>query len=154
MNSGSRPADASVTPTTDELLAMAYADGELSTEATRVFESRLTHEARLRVLVADQQRIAVLAREAAPAEPLELASLIVERGSLHPFLAFAGRALLVAALVWLAAWLACTCTAGAWCPSIAGAALCALAGILLLVVRAALVRRATHHLDPYHGVRR
>lgn len=154
MNSGPRPADVPDAPTTDELLAMAYADGELSADATRVFESRLAHDARLRALVADQQRIAVLAREAAPSEPLELASLIVERGVLFPVLGFVGRALLVVTLVWLAAWLACTCTEGTWCPPIAGAALSALVGIALLAIRAALVRRATHHLDPYQGVRR
>lgn len=148
MNSASRA------PTTDELLAMAYADGELSPEALRAFEERLSHEARLRTLVADQQRIAVLAREAAPAEPLALASLIVEREGPQPFLASLGRALLALAVAWIAVWLGLTCFEGAWRPPIAGAALSATLGFALLALRAWRVRRATRHLDPYRDVRR
>ena len=51
MTSAPRPRPPSDAPTTDELLAMAYADGELSQEAVRAFEARLSREARLRVLV-------------------------------------------------------------------------------------------------------
>ncbi len=150
----SQPGSASSQPTTDELLAMAYADGELSPEAVRVFEARLAHEARLRVLVADQQRIAILAREAAPSEPLELATLIVERGTPHLFLASFGRALLGLAIAWVAVWMCLACFDGTWRPPIAGAALAATLGLGFLALRAWLVRRATHHLDPYRDVRR
>lgn len=141
-------------PTTDELLAMAYADGELSADARRAFEARLSSDARLRVLVADQQRIAVLAREAAPSEPLELASLIVEHGKPHTFLASFGRVLLVLALAWTLVWLCLACVENAWRPPIAGAAVAATTGFGLLALRAWLVRRATHHLDPYRDLRR
>jgi len=141
-------------PTTDELLAMAYADGELSPQAVRDFETRLARESRLRVLVADQQRIAVLAREAAPAEPLELASLIVERGAPMSALAFLGRALLALGLAWTILWLALSALDGAWRPPLAGAALSAALGLVLLAARAWAVRRATRHLDPYRDVRR
>jgi hypothetical protein len=55
---------------------------------------------------------------------------------------------------WLVLWLGCTCVDGAWRPPIAGAALCAALGAGVLALRAALVRRATHHLDPYASVRR
>lgn len=154
MTSAPRPRPPSAAPTTDELLAMAYADGELSQEAVRAFEARLSREARLRVLVADQQRIALLAREAAPSEPLELATLIVERGAAHAFLASFGRALLGLAIAWLAVWMGLACFEGAWRPPIAGAALSATLGLGLLAFRAWLVRRATQHLDPYDGVRR
>ena len=154
MNPNLRSSSPSTSPSTDELLAMAYADGELSPEARRGFETRLAHEARLRVLVADQQRIAILAREAAPSEPLELATLIVERGTPHSFLASFGRALLGLAIAWLAVWMGLACFEGAWRPPIAGAALAATLGLALLALRAWLVRRATHHLDPYRDVRR
>lgn len=141
-------------PTTDELLAMAYADGELAPEAERVFEARLAVEPRLRVLVADQRRIAVLAREAAPSEPLELASIEIERGAPFPLLAFAGRALLVVAGLWTVLWLSFACFEDMRRPPIAGAALALLLGLGLLALRAVLVRRATVHLDPYRDLRR
>src|SRR5205085_9262919 len=54
VTAGARPDPSGIGPTTDELLAMAYADGELSVDATRVFESRLARDARLRAFVADQ----------------------------------------------------------------------------------------------------
>jgi len=133
---------------------MAYADGELSPEAERVFEARLAAEPRLRVLVADQRRIAVLAREAAPSEPLELASIEVERGAPLPLLAFAGRALLVLAGLWAVLWLCCACFEITGRPPIAGAALALVLGLGLLALRAVLVRRATAHLDPYRDLRR
>lgn len=141
-------------PTTDELLAMAYADGELSADAARDFEERLQREARLRVLVADQQRIAVLARESAPPEPLRLATLLVERDAPQMALLLAGRALLVVAALWVVAWLALCCVEGMWRPPIAGAALAATLGLALLTWRAWNVRRATQHLDPYRDLRR
>jgi len=141
-------------PTTDELLAMAYADGELAPEAERAFEARLAGDARLRVLVADQRRIAVLAREAAPSEPLELASIAIERGAPFSLLAFAGRALLVLAGLWTILWLCLACFESARRPPIAGAALALALGLGLLALRAVLVRRATVHLDPYRDLRR
>src|SRR5690606_2095502 len=103
--------------------AMAYADGELSPQAVREFETRLAREARLRVLVADQQRIAVLAREAAPAEPLELSSLVVERSVPMSALAFLGRALIALGFAWSLLWLALSALADVWRPPLAGAAL-------------------------------
>ena len=133
---------------------MAYADGELAPAAERAFEARLAGEARLRVLVADQRRIAVLAREAAPSEPLELASISIERGAPLPLLAFAGRALLVLALLWTLLWLCLACFVSVHRPPIAGAALVLVLGLGLLALRAVLVRRATVHLVPYRDLRR
>ena len=56
-------------PTPDELLAMAYADGELDVEARREFEERLRTSEELAVEVARHQKINVLARNSALPEP-------------------------------------------------------------------------------------
>jgi anti-sigma factor RsiW len=56
-------------PSADELFAMAYADGELSSAARADFERRLAREPALTRLVAEQQRFNVLARSVAPPEP-------------------------------------------------------------------------------------
>jgi anti-sigma factor RsiW len=57
------------TPSPDELLAMAYVDGELDAAARTVFEMRLGREPLLAREVAAQRRLEVLARSAAPLEP-------------------------------------------------------------------------------------
>jgi anti-sigma factor RsiW len=56
-------------PTSDELLAMAYADNELDPSARAEFEGRLAREPALGREVAAQKRLHVLAREVAPHEP-------------------------------------------------------------------------------------
>ena len=56
-------------PTDDELLAMAYADGELDGAALAEFEARLAREPALGREVADLLKLHILAREVAPKEP-------------------------------------------------------------------------------------
>ena len=56
-------------PSPDELLAMAYVDGELDVAARTAFEMRLAREPLLAREVAAQQRLDVLARSVAPLEP-------------------------------------------------------------------------------------
>lgn len=56
-------------PTRDELLAMAYVDGELEDDAARELEARLETSPELRREVSELQRLAVLARQVAPPEP-------------------------------------------------------------------------------------
>ena len=58
-------------PTRDELLAMAYVDGELEEAAVRDFEERLKASSELTREVADLNRLAVLARQVAPPEPMD-----------------------------------------------------------------------------------
>lgn len=58
-------------PTRDELLAMAYADGELTEEAAAAFRERLAKEPALSRAVAEHQRLAVVARRIAPPEPMD-----------------------------------------------------------------------------------
>jgi anti-sigma factor RsiW len=74
-------------PTRDELLAMAYVDGELSAEGRAEVERRMAGEPALRREVAELQELAVLARAGAPKEPAdhewaELGRDPVQRGAL------------------------------------------------------------------------
>lgn len=72
-------------PTPDELLAMAYADGELDPDARARFEARLAGEPELARAVALQQRLNVLAREVAPSEPEDLEWARLERSHVRRF---------------------------------------------------------------------
>ena len=86
-------------PTRDELLAMAYVDGELTAEGRAEFESRLAASPALRREVSALKELELLARAAAPKEPMdhewaELARDPVQRGSLG-----LGWTLLVVALL-------------------------------------------------------
>ena len=58
-------------PTRDELLTMAYVDGELDDAARSAFEARLQGDERLAREVAALRRLAVLARHAAGPEPID-----------------------------------------------------------------------------------
>lgn len=58
-------------PSRDQLLAMAYVDGELSAEARHEMEARLGSEPALRREVAELQRLAVMTRQLAPPEPMD-----------------------------------------------------------------------------------
>lgn len=141
-------------PTTDELLAMAYADGELAPEARATFAARLVVEPELRTFVAQQQQIAVLARDATPPEPLELERLRVERGAPQATLGVLGRALIVLGIVYAVVALVLSACDARWRLPLAGAGLLVLAGFCALALRAHRIRRATEHLDPYRNVRR
>lgn len=58
-------------PTRDELLAMAYVDGELSAEGRAELESRLDQSPELRREVSALKELELLARAAAPKEPMD-----------------------------------------------------------------------------------
>ena len=65
----SHPEEGEREPTQDELLAMAYVDGELDARARAEFERRLASERELGLEVAELQRLALLARQVTPREP-------------------------------------------------------------------------------------
>ena len=58
-------------PSRDELMAMAYVDGELADDAALEFEKRLASEPALVREVADLKRLEVIARQVAPPEPID-----------------------------------------------------------------------------------
>jgi len=70
-------------PSDDQILAMAYADGELAGNARAEFEARMSHDAALAREVVAQQRLHVLARHAAGAEPMDHEWDRIERSRLN-----------------------------------------------------------------------
>jgi len=58
-------------PTRDDLLVMAYVDDELADEQRKSLEDRLEHEPELARQVASYRKLAVLAEQVAPPEPLD-----------------------------------------------------------------------------------
>lgn len=74
-------------PTRDQLLAMAYADDQLAEPARLDFERRLAQEPALRHAVSQLKELELLARAAAPKEPMDhewdaLARDPLQRGAL------------------------------------------------------------------------
>jgi hypothetical protein len=59
-------------PSRDELLVMAYVDDELVAEQRSAFQERLVDEPELLRQVTVYQKLAVMARQAAPPEPSDL----------------------------------------------------------------------------------
>lgn len=70
-------------PTREKLLAMAYADGELDGDARREFEALLERRPDLVDEVAAHQRLLVLSRQAAGAEPMDHEWARLARDPLH-----------------------------------------------------------------------
>ena len=70
-------------PSDDQILAMAYADGELAGAARAEFEARLSRDILLAREVAAQKRLHVLARQAAGPEPMDHEWSRIERSSVH-----------------------------------------------------------------------
>ncbi len=145
---------ASGEPTRDQLLAMAYVDGELTDEARAELERRLASEPGLRREVVELQKLELIARSAAPQEPMDhewerLAVEPLQRGTLA-----LGWILLLAGTLGLGGFalfllfssdapLAVKCLLGAL---VAGGAL-----LLLATLRA---RLRTLPYDPYTEVKR
>jgi anti-sigma factor RsiW len=141
-------------PTRDELLAMAYVDGELSSAGRAELERRMAASAELRREVSALKELELLARAAAPREPIEhewaaLAREPLQRGTLG-----LGWILLVIGFLGLALlglWKLCASAAPLALKLLVAATI--LGGALLLgaTLRA---RLRTLPLDPYRKVQR
>lgn len=141
-------------PSPDELLAMAYVDGELAAKEIETFERRMATEPALAREVAELQRLHVMARQYAPAEPKDHEWLRLEQEFVH-------------STGWTLGWifaalgamgLGLSCAAGVWLSEmhpmvkffLAVSAL-GFATLFLLILRA---RLRTLPLDPYTEVKR
>lgn len=141
-------------PTREELLAMAYADGELRGAEREAFERELATRSELRLLVTRERRLDALARGAAGPEPMDhewraLAADPLQRAGLGLgwFLLLGGLALgLIATFV--ALWLSDVDLT--WKLALSAVAL-GFAVLLALAVRARLRTRA---YDPYTEIQR
>lgn len=141
-------------PTPDELLTMAFVDGELDGTARSTFEARMASDPALAREVAAELRLAVLARSARPREPQDavwqrLAADPLHRhgGRLSLVLLGAGMLLLAGALVVAL----CISDLGVLAKT---ASLCVLAGLLLAFLVTLRARLRTLAYDPYRHVER
>lgn len=141
-------------PTREELLAMAYADGELRGAELAAFERELSQNAELRLLVTRERRLDALARGAAGPEPMDhewraLAADPLQRVGLGLgwSLMLGGFALGVVA-AFVALWLSAADPLGK-------IALSAVAlGFAVLLALAVRARRRTRAYDPYTEIQR
>jgi len=141
-------------PTQDELLAMAYVDGELAVDARREFEGRMAARDDLRREVVRLKRLDLLARHAAGPEPMDhewtrLAGDPVHNAGLgFGFTLLVGGALSIAvsALCWL--WLSAVAM-----PVKLGAS-AVVAGLTLLFTITLRARLRTKPYDPYTEIQR
>lgn len=141
-------------PTREQLLAMAYADGELDETARAEFEALMRDRPDLAREAAAAQRLLVLARAAASPEPMDhewrrLAADPLQRAS-H----WGGFALLALGLAAFLGWIAWS-VAGAPPARLLELALGASAlGALLLFLGALRARLRTLPYDPYRDIER
>ena len=91
-------------PSRDELLAMAYVDGELADDAVIEFERRLRDEPALVREVAELKRLEVIARQSAPPEPIDHEWKRLEREVLHSGGNFFGFLLAALGTLGLSGW--------------------------------------------------
>jgi anti-sigma factor RsiW len=91
-------------PTREELLAMAYVDGELDPAARREFEALLPGRSDLAREVVQFQRLALLAREVAPPEPMDFEWRRLAQDPLHRAGSGLGFFLLSAGALGLLGW--------------------------------------------------
>lgn len=141
-------------PTEEQLLVMAYADGELRGEKRREFEALLASRADLRDELSQLRRLAVLARQAAGPEPMDLEWRVIDRDPAQRvtlgvgwFALFVGALGLLGFVLW-SLWT----SDAAWIVRISVTAL--IAGFTLLLVAALRARRRTTKHDPYTSVQR
>jgi anti-sigma factor RsiW len=141
-------------PSRDELLAMAYADGELAPAERARFEQRLSEEPALAREVAELRRLELLARHAAPPEPMDHEWERLARSTSQRGLRSAGALLLGAGLLGLVAWgiFCLESSQASWAPKLFVPLLAA--GALLLLAAALRARMRTLRYDPYRDIRR
>lgn len=141
-------------PSREELEAMAYADGELTGEPRAAFEAQLAGRPDLVREVARHQRLNVLARQAAPPEPMDHEWRRLARDPFQRALLVLGWVLGLGGAALLVAWgLHGLFTSDlALFPKLALAAVgLGFLALLLAVLRARLLTRP---YDPYTEIRR
>ena len=141
-------------PSPDELAAMAYVDGEMASTERAAFEARLERESALVREVAAQQRLAVMARAAAPREPIDEEWKRIEGSAVHRVGLPIGWTLLALGASGLAVWCAYEIAIApiGIVPKLLTAAVAA--GFLLLFLLAVRRRMTTRAFDPYDDVKR
>lgn len=142
-------------PSEEELLAMAYADGEMTPEESLRFESRMEAEPRLVHQVAEHHALDVLARRIAPREPADYDWAALQLDPLYQGTVGAGWFLLIAATALsfaLAVWAVATNEGISYLHR--GLILSSLLGFTLLFLTVLWRRIRAIPLDPYRHVER
>lgn len=141
-------------PSREELEAMAYADGELEGPARAAFESRLAQRPDLVREVARHQRLNVLARHAAPPEPMDHEWRRLARDPFQRALLVVGWVLGICGALLLVGW----SLHGLFTSELALFVKLALAalglGFLALVLAVLRGRLLTRPYDPYTEIQR
>jgi anti-sigma factor RsiW len=141
-------------PTRDELLAMAWFDGELSDEARRAFEQRLAREPLLAREVTALERLHGLARHAVGPEPMDTEWGRLEREPLHKAWVGLGVALVLVGGLGLAGWLVLLLVGSSLALPLKLVCGALIAGAAVLFLAALRARLRTLPYDPYTDVRR
>jgi hypothetical protein len=141
-------------PTEDQLLAMAFADGELGEDSTSTFEARLAGEPQLAREVSDYQALQILGRQMAPPEPMDYEW---ERIAHDPVLRTGvglGWLFVIVGLFGGSAFSIFEVVRSDMPIVPKGLVLCLIAGFLLLLSMTARARWRTLPFDPYRKVQR
>jgi len=142
-------------PTRDELLAMAYVDGELTDEARAELEARLPAEPELGRQIAAYQKLELLGRAQAPPEPMDHEWRRLERDGVQRAGLGLGWSLVLACglgLLGWAAWAVASDPELELVPKLLiGGAMLGAASLFLATLRA---RLRTLSYDPYTEVER
>lgn len=141
-------------PEADQMLAMAFADGELRGEALEAFTQRIAREPALARAVDEFRRLELLTRQLSPPEPRDLVWREHASGELHRLLMFGSYVCLIlaasiGALLILCAALGWRIPAG---PQVASAL--AVLGLLQMLFASLRWRKAERGHDPYVHVQR
>jgi len=141
-------------PTRDELLAMAYADGELAADERAAFEERLASEEALALEVAELKRLELLARHAVGPEPMDTEWARLRDDPVHR--AGSGLALSLCAVgaVGGLGWLVLELVRSSFSPTLKAILAALLIGLVLMVAMAVRARLKTLPYDPYREVQR
>ncbi len=141
-------------PTRDEMLAMAYVDGELNAETRVELDRRMAAEPTLACLVAHYQELDLLAREMAPPEPADHEWARLELDLVQRTGVGLGWILFVLGCLGLAAtsvWSVATSEMPIWSKTLT---LAVIGGFGLLLSTTVRARLAVFHCDPYRKVQR
>lgn len=150
-----REAELERAPSKDELLSMAYADGELSPEERLEFEKRLGDEPALARHVAEYLALDVISRRVAPPEPQDHEWARLQLEPLFAGTMSTGWKLVIAgSLATLALTVFGVATNEGLSIFTRLAILTALLGFVLLFLTVLIRRLRTFELDPYRHVER
>jgi len=141
-------------PTQEQLLVMAYADGELHGEGRREFEALLETRADLRAELSQLRRLAVLARQAAGPEPMDFEWRALGREPSQRTLVGAGWTLLFAGALGLLGFVLWSLWTSDASLVLRLCVTALIGGFTLLLVGAMRARRRTAAHDPYSSVQR